>query len=404
MSTEQVVFLVADLALIIVVARLFGMLARRFGQPAVIGEVLAGICLGPTLLGGLSGTLFPADVRPLLSALAQVGVALFMFTVGLDVDRKLLRGQGKIAVATSVCSILLPLALGAGAGLLLAGSHPGPDRLGFVSFVAVAMSITAFPVLARILADRGLRDTRLGGLAIACAAIGDVVAWALLGVVVFVVSGSGGDSWRLLLFVPYAAVMLLLVRPVLRRLLDRRGPGTGGYAVVLAGLLASGALTEWMGLHLIFGAFLFGAVVPHEVTWVRTELQSHLGKLNDVLLLPVFFLIAGLQVDLAVIGWDGLGELALVLAAAITGKFGGAYLGARGSGLPSPDSARLGILLNTRGLTELVVLGVGLSLGVLDGELYSVMVVMAVLTTAMAGPLLRFTRSRSPTPSAVSAA
>lgn len=392
MNTHQVVFLLLDLAVIVVLARLLGAVARRFDQPPVIGEVLAGVLLGPTLFGeGFSSALFPADIRPFLTALANVGVAVFMFVVGLESERTLLRGRGKVALTVSVSSIVLPFTLGAGLSFYLLLNHQAEHRLGFALFIGAAMSVTAFPVLARILIDRGMLRTMLGGLALTCAAVDDVLAWCLLAIVV-VVSGNGGnEQWLVVLGPLYVAIMLWVVRPLLRRTFTVGGPvGAETLGTVLAGVLVSGAVTEWIGLHFIFGAFLFGVIVPGEgTTALRRAIAERVGEFNSALLLPVFFIVAGLKVNLSAIGVTGVVELGLVLLVAIGGKFGGAFAGARLHRLPARKSAALATLMNTRGLTELIILTVGLQLGVLDQSLYSIMVAMAVITTAMAGPLLR---------------
>jgi Kef-type K+ transport system membrane component KefB len=390
-NTHQVVFLLLDLCVIVVLARLLGAVARRAGQPPVIGEILAGIVLGPTLLGNMfSGWLFPNDVRPFLTALANVGVALFMFLVGLELEARLLRGRGKVAATVSVTSIIVPFGLGVALASYLATHNHTGNRLGFVLFLGAAMSVTAFPVLARILTDRGLARTPLGGLALTCAAIDDVLAWSMLAVVI-ILSGEGGTGqWVIVLLPLYLAVMFLGVRPLLSRAFT---PGThlrgGQLAAVLAGVLVSGAATEWLGLHFIFGAFLFGVVMPRAGTEaLRAAIVERVGEVNNTLLLPAFFIVAGLKVTLSGIGLSGLGVLGLVLLVAIAGKFGGAFAGARLHRLPVRQSAVLATLMNTRGLTELIILTVGLQLGVLDQRLYSIMVLMAVITTAMAGPLL----------------
>jgi Kef-type K+ transport system membrane component KefB len=248
-------------------------------------------------------------------------------------------------------------------------------------------------VLARILYDRDLQHTPLGVTALASAAIDDVAAWTLLAVVVTVV-GADTHQWRVLLFIPFVLFMVLLVRRALR-VLDRRREKAGKLtselmSIVLVGLLLSGAATEWMGLHFIFGAFLFGAVMPRpEGGVLRGELQERIGQMNSVLLLPVFFIVAGLKVDLSRITAADLENLGLIMVAAIGGKFGGAYLAARLNKLSNNMAISLASLMNTRGLTELIILGVGLQLHVLNTNLYSLMVVMAVVTTAMAGPMLK---------------
>ncbi|QTE01336.1 cation:proton antiporter [Streptomyces cyanogenus] len=400
MATNQLFALFSDLALILVLAQLLGAVARRFSQPAVIGEVLAGIMLGPTLLGHrVSEFLFPTDIRPMLTALADVGMAVFMFIVGLELDRKILRGTGRLAATVSLSSILLPFALGALLALLLAEDNAPDHRLGFVLFMGTAMSVTAFPVLARILTDRKMQHTPVGGLALACAAIGDVLAWCMLAAVVALAGGGGSHQWYLVLLLPYTGVMLWVVRPLLRRLLAA-GDGTSrlspaALTAVLAGLLVSGAVTEKMGLHFIFGAFFFGVVMPKESTeQLRADITDRVGHVSSHLLLPVFFISVGLKVDLSDLGRSGWLDFALILLVAVSGKFLGAFLSARAHGVTARQSAVLATLMNTRGLTELIILTAGLQLGVLNERLYSLMVAMAVVTTAMAGPLLSVLQPR----------
>ncbi len=386
--------LILDLAVIVALAWVLGALARRLGQPAVIGEILGGILLGPTLFGGaITTNLFPAGVRPPLATLANVGVCVFMFLVGLELDRNLLRGQARIATTVSLSAVVLPFALGAVLALYLVDIHPTGHRLAFVLFLGTAMSVTAFPVLARILTDRGLLHTPIGGLALACAAVGDVLAWSMLAVVV-ALAGAGHDSWRILLVLPYVAAMLWVVRPLLARLAVRypltgRLAGAGALFAMVVGLLLSAGATDRMGLHAIFGAFLFGFIMPREGAGsLRERALRWLGRACSVLLLPVFFMVAGLKVDLSSVDGTDLGELGLILLVAVGGKFVGAFLGTRANGAGLRHSAVLAVLLNARGLTELIVLTVGLQLGVLDPRLFSLMVVMALVTTTMTGVLL----------------
>ncbi|MFD5632506.1 MULTISPECIES: cation:proton antiporter [unclassified Streptomyces] len=393
MDTHQTTSLLVGLAVMVLLARLLGALARRLGQPAVIGEVLAGIALGPTLFhGAVTDFLFPDTVRPLLSALAAVGVAVFMFIVGLEWDAAMIRGSGSLAATVSFSSIVLPFGLGTLLALYLMDDYGTGDRTAFMLFMGIAMSITAFPVLARILTDRRMTRTPLGVIALACASIDDVLAWSVLAAVVAITGSAGADQWHILLAVPYLAGMLFVVRPLLHRYAARR-PGLRltptVFACVLAGLLLSAAATEWVGLHYIFGAFLFGMILPRTGSeQLRSEVHDRLGQMNGALLLPVFFLVAGLKVDLSGLDLAGLGALALILLVAVGGKFTGAFAAARLNRMPVRQSAALATLMNTRGLTELIVLNVGLQLGFIGQDLYSLMVVMAVVTTAMAGPLL----------------
>ncbi|WP_435768958.1 cation:proton antiporter [Nocardioides sp. SYSU DS0651] len=398
----DITVILAQLALIIVVARLAGVAAGRVGIPPVVGEIFAGVLLGPSLLGPeISESLFPLDTRPFLSLLASIGLVLFMFVVGLELDVSLVKGRGRVAASVSVASIALPFSMGFGLAHLLDDLRPaGADFVPFALFLGAAMSITAFPVLARILTDRRMHRTETGGLALACAATDDILAWTLLAVVVGLAGGGAGDhghgpGWVIYLAIPFAAVAIFVVRPMLTRLTSmyrRAGELTPAIlSIVLIGLLLFAAATEYLGVHYIFGAFLFGAILPHEdAAKLRHEILVRLEQLSVLLLLPVFFLVSGLKVDLRGLSLENLVQLAGILAVAIVGKYLGAYVGARSAGVPHWQSNALGILMNTRGLTELVILNVGLELGLLSQELFTMMVVMALVTTVMTGPLLSF--------------
>jgi Kef-type K+ transport system membrane component KefB len=383
------------LAVVIALARILGALARRVGQPPVVGEIVAGILLGPTLFGAAVGNhLFPTELRPALSGLANVGLVLFMFIVGYELDQTLVRDRKRVAISVSIGSILLPLGLGIALATWLAGRHDVAHVLPFALFIGAAMSVTAFPVLARILSDRGMLRTEVGGIALAGGAVDDVVAWSLLaGVVAIGAADASAAPWQIVLAGPFVLVMVFVVRPLLRRLAaarDRAGRLTPDIlGVILVGLLLSCFTTEWLGVHAIFGAFLFGAVMPRAgAERLRHEILERLEQVSVLLLLPVFFVLAGLKVDLSTVGGAGLLELGAILLVAITGKFVGAYVGARLNNVPARQSGALATLMNTRGLTEIVILTVGLQLGILDGRLFSLMVVMALVTTVMAGPLL----------------
>jgi Kef-type K+ transport system membrane component KefB len=394
-----------DIAIIMIVARVFGRLALAVGQPPVVGEIIAGIALGPSLLGLLPGDLetklFPPEVLPYLSILAQLGLVLFMFIVGLELDMLLIRGREKLAGTISAVSVALPFALGAGLALLLFPSHDetasGPvEPLALSLFLGVAMAITAFPVLARILTDRGMHRTSTGVLALACAAVDDIIAWTLLAFVVAVVQGNGPlDVLRIVaLTAVFAGFMFGVVRPALRRLNDwyhRVGRLTPDIlAVVLIGVLVSAYVTEIIGIHAIFGAFIFGAVMPRQGAADMTrEILERLEQVSVLLLLPLFFVVTGLNTNIGGITGSGLWQLALILLVAIGGKFFGAFFAARAMKVPNRQSAAIGVLMNTRGLTELVILNVGRQLGVLDDELFTMLVLMALITTAMTGPLLK---------------
>ena len=390
MTSGQSVTLLLVLALVLVVAKTLGSLLARAGQPAVIGEILAGILLGPTLLpGSVQRALFPADIHLVLSALGGLGVALFLFLIGQELTRHPPRRQTRVVLATTAGSLGVPFGL----ACLLAVTvvEPAGGRsLGYTLFLGTAMSVTAFPVLARIVRDRDLLGTPVAGISLASAAIGDLLAWSMLAVTVMV--SSGRSQWRLLLVVPLLALVFGVVRPLLAAWADRRarrGQAREPYVVALAGLLACGAATEWLGLHFIFGAFLFGLVMPSGLGGLREPAGRQLGLVTEYLLLPVYFVVAGAQVDLSRLGVSGLADFGAIMLVAVGGKYLGAAAGARWSGLDWRRSAVLATLVNTRGLTELIILTTGLQLGLLDQRLYSLMVLMAVLTTAMTGPVLR---------------
>ncbi|NUP21380.1 MAG: cation/H(+) antiporter [Streptomyces sp.] len=400
---EQIATMLLGIGVILLVGAALGALARRLGQPKVIGEITAGIVLGPSLLGLLPGDLterlFPADVRPLLSAVSQVGLVLFMFVVGWEFERRLIRPYARLAAGVSLSSIVLAFALGVAAAVVL---YPHHDTVAghhisftaFATFMGTAMSVTAFPVLARILTENRLMDTRIGALSLASAAIDDVLAWCLLAYVSALVS-SDGDYAGLArigaLSVGYVALMFLVVRPLVARLVWRWAAMERWsvlLAVLCAGVFASSWLTSWIGIHQIFGAFLFGFIMPREP---RRVLAANLRRpLDDVsvVLLPVFFIVTGLGVDLGALTGTDVLALALVITVACAGKLLGAIVPARLSGLSWRESKDLGVLMNTRGLTELIILNAAVSLGVLDGRMFTMLVIMALVTTAMAAPLL----------------
>jgi Kef-type K+ transport system membrane component KefB len=390
--------LLLQLAAVLVATRAGGALARRLGQPSVVGEIAAGLCLGPSLFGrvapGLSAALFPPASIPVLQGLSQLGLLLFMFRVGSEVDLARLRSLGRVAAVTSLVSIVVPLLLGTAAGAVAApGLDPGHATFTTAVFVGVALSVTAFPVLARILSERGLSRTAVGTMALACAAVDDVSAWVLLAALSTWARSAAGAAtlfYTASLVASHAAVLLLVVRPALARLHRRWGdahPGWQPLSLVL--LLLSAAATEWVGVHALFGAFLSGVVMPRGEALRRTTTQP-LEVVTDLLLLPLFFAITGLRTDLGRLQAPGAWLLAvLVIATAVVGKLAASSLAARALGTPWRDAIELGILLNTRGLVELVILGAGLEMGVVGPSLYSVLVLMALLTTVMTSPLLQ---------------
>ncbi|HEX2189633.1 MAG TPA: cation:proton antiporter, partial [Longimicrobiaceae bacterium] len=393
--------LLVQVGVVLAVARLVGLAFRRIHQPQVVGEMVAGIMLGPSLLGwaapGLSARLFPPESLASLGLLSQVGLLLFMFLVGLEFDTKLLRGRGHTAVVTSHVSIVVPFVLGAALALFL---YPRlSDRsigfTGFALFMGSAMSVTAFPVLARILTERNLLRTRLGAVTIACAAVDDVTAWSILAVVVAVVRAGSAEvpPWVTLAgSAVYVGLMLTLVRRALGalgRFARSRGRVTQDLlAVVLLLLLASAWTTERLGIHALFGAFLLGAVMPRERALVR-GLTEKLEDATVVFFLPLFFAFTGLRTRIGLVeGAEMWLYCGLILLVAVAGKFGGSALSARATGLGWREAGALGVLMNTRGLMELVILTIGLELGVISPALFAMMVVMALATTFMTTPLL----------------
>ncbi|HEY8021957.1 MAG TPA: cation:proton antiporter [Thermoanaerobaculia bacterium] len=398
-QVEILLHVLVALVTIIVTARLLGALFKACHQPPVIGEVVAGIVLGPSLLGrlapGVYAAVLPAAVAPHLNVLAQVGVILFLFLVGLELDTEALRRGTHATIAISHASIVVPFLLGSALALAIypaLSSRDVPFTV-FALFLGVSMSVTAFPVLARILTDRGLQSTALGRLALTCAAVGDVTAWCLLAFVVGVVQARIGSALTTVgLTLAYVAVVVLAVRPLMVRLaarVDRKGRLTqGATASLLVALLLSALATEWIGIHALFGAFLLGAVVPHTSLMAR-ELKARLEDLVIVLFLPAFFAFTGLRTQIGLV--QGAGQWLLcgvIVLVACLGKFGGSYAAARLTGLPWRKAAALGVLMNTRGLMELVVLNLGLDLKVLSPVLFTMLVLMAVVTTVMTAPIL----------------
>ncbi|MEV6548977.1 cation:proton antiporter [Streptomyces sp. NPDC051597] len=407
-------FLLA-LAVVLAVAFALSRLARRVRQPAVMGEIVGGILLGPSLLsllpGHLETRLVPPSTLPSLHLLSQLGLVLFMFGVGYQFDLGHLRTPSakRQVAAVSLTSVALPFGLGVGLGY---GMHSWLDQselrthgpLGPALFLGAALSITAFPVLARILAERGLYKDPLGALSLACAAVQDFLAWCILAAVVVVVRASG--PWPLARMVLESALLLaalvLLVRPGLAWLLDPARPWAGPaltHAVLVVGVLLTAVATEEIGLHAVFGAFAFGAVVPHRHIDESAPQVPERIEQTSLLLLPVFFTVTGMSVDVSGLGARGLVMTGAVVVAACAGKFTGAFGAARLTGATPREATALGVLLNCRGLTELVILNVGLGLGVIDTRLFTAMVLMAVATTLMTGPLLERVRpSRPPAP------
>jgi Kef-type K+ transport system membrane component KefB len=384
------------MAAVIAVGRPLGWLFRRVGQPPIIAEVVAGILLGPSFLGAEgSARLLPSAAAPLLGVVAQLGVILYLFLVGLELNAGLLRRHGPAAVVISHASILVPFLLGTLLAPILYPRFSSADVpfIAFALFLGVALSITAFPVLARILTDLELTRTDLGVLALACAALGDATAWCLLALVVGVAHAAVDGALLVTgLAAIYIAFTLLVVQPLVVRFANRFQDGPvpqGAVAAVLVGLLLSAVLTEWIGIHGLFGAFLFGAIIPHDSA-LAGELTRKLEDLVTILLLPAFFALMGMRTQIGLV--DGLENgllCGLIIVAASAGKFAGTLAAARWMGVPWRGAAALGVLMNTRGLMELIVLNVGLDLGILSPTLFAMMVLMALATTMATAPIVQ---------------
>lgn len=406
--------LLLALAAVIAAGRSLGVVFRWIGQPPVIAEVIAGILLGPSLLGAIAPEakdyLLPDSVAPSLQVIAQLGVILYMFVVGLELDLGLLHERGHSTVAISHASIVVPFLLGA---LLALAMYPALSLRDvsftiFALFLGVAMSVTAFPVLARILTDRKMTRTKLGVIAITCAAVDDASAWCLLAFVVGVAKADvGGAVLVAVLTIGYIALMFLLVRPLVHawcKWLGDKTPSPEVLAIIFVAVLTSALITELIGIHAIFGAFLVGAIFPHDSAIAR-DITKKLENLVTVLLLPAFFAYTGMRTQMGLIsGWENWLWCLAIIAVATLGKFGGTLFAARFTGMSWRESSSLGILMNTRGLMELIVLNIGLDLGILSPAIFAMMVIMAIVTTMATTPVLQLIQPRWSDPERAAAA
>ena len=392
--------LLGQIITIIVVARFFGWMFRKIGQPTVIGEIIAGIVLGPSLLGmyfpEFSTALFPVDSLGNLQFLSQIGLILFMFVIGMELDLKVLKNKANDAVVISHASIVIPFALGVGLAyyIYFRFAPVGVEFLSFSLFMGIAMSITAFPVLARIVQERGIHKTRLGTIVITCAAADDITAWCLLAAVIAIVkAGSFVSSLYVIgMAAGYVLIMLLVVKPFLKRIGDLYGSKSKlnkpVVAIFFLTLIISAYTTEVIGIHALFGAFMTGAIMP-DIAKFRAIFIDKVEDVAVILLLPLFFVFTGLRTQIGLINDPFLWKVtACIIGVAVVGKFIGSALAAKFVGQNWRDSLTIGALMNTRGLMELVVLNIGYDLGVLTSEVFTMMVIMALVTTFMTGPAL----------------
>jgi len=399
-NAEVLLHVLLALVVVIIAARACGALCKRIHQPPVIGEVIAGILLGPSLLGHISPAAFsyllPATVAPFLSIIAQIGVILFMFLVGLELDTAQLKHRTHATVAISHASIVAPFVLGAVLALWLYPKLSTRDVrfTVFALFLGVSLSVTAFPVLARILTDRGIQKTRMGTVSLTCAAVDDVTAWCLLAFLIAVAKANvSAAAVTVALTGLYVAFMMLVARPLIIRAVRaqelRESVSQSAIAVVVVALLLSTLATEAAGIHAIFGAFLLGAIIPHDSRLAR-DLTNKIEDLVVVLFLPAFFAFTGMRTQIGLV--HGASQWLLcgvIIAAASIGKFGGTFVAARFTGFGSRDAAALGVLMNTRGLMELIVLNIGLDLLILSPTLFAMLVLMAIITTLATTPILQ---------------
>ena len=397
---DPLAILLAQIVMIILTARIFGWFFKKIGQPTVIGEIIAGIVLGPSLVGmyfpEFSAALFPEASLGNLKFLSQIGLILFMFVIGMELDVKILKNKASEAIVISHASIIIPFAMGIGLSYFVYNQFApaGVEFLSFSLFMGIAMSITAFPVLARIVQERGIHKTRLGAIVITCAAADDITAWCLLAVVIAIVKAGDfvGSLYVISLALLYVLTMLFIIKPFLKRIGDlyaeKENIGKPVMALFLLLLILSSYATEVIGIHALFGGFMMGAIMP-DIAKFRMIFIEKVEDVSVILLLPLFFVFTGLHTHVGLINdvylWKVTGA---IIAVAVIGKFLGSALAARFVGQNWHDSLTIGALMNTRGLMELIVLNIGLELKVLTPEVFTMMVIMALVTTFMTGPAL----------------
>jgi len=392
--------LLLQILLIIVASRIFSLLLTFIGQPSVIGEILAGIFLGPSAMGllfpGFFHFIFPDSSLGTLQFLSQIGLAFFMFIIGMELDLNVIRGKARDVLFVSNVSIALPFLLGVLLAYYLYDAY-APSGVGFLAFclfIGISVSITAFPVLARILQERGMTKTPVGTMAIVCAATNDVIGWCILAVVIAIAKAGAIASalFTILLAILFVAIMVLFIKSLLERIyrknLGKDDIGKLTVAFSFLTLLCSAYIAELIGIHALFGAFIAGVIMPQNITF-RQKITEKLEDISVLILLPIFFAFTGLRTQIGLLNdreaWSTFG---IVLVVAISGKFGGSALAAKITGQDWKSSIKIGALMNTRGLMELIVLNIGYDLGILSPQIFAMMVLMALATTLITGPSL----------------
>lgn len=392
--------LIIQIVTIIVFARFFGLIIKQLGQPAVIGEIAAGILLGPSFIGhffpNITAFIFPDDSLKILQTVSQLGLILFMFIVGMELDIDTIKSKAKSAIFTSHVSIMISIALGMSLSILLYKEFmpKSSNYIAFSLFMGASMSITAFPVLARIIQERGIIKTPIGLIAITVAAMDDFTAWMVLAIVLAIVKAESILSIfvTIIITITFISFMIFIIRPILQRManiyISREIIGKGVMSAVIVLVFGSALVTELIGIHALFGAFIAGVIMPSHSRF-RRIITDRIEDLSISLLLPLFFAYTGLRTQIGLLNdWHTWSYVFLIIAIASIGKFIGATIGSRVSGLSWRETFTLGALINTRGLVELVFLNIGYDLGILSPTIFVMMVLMALATTFMTGPLL----------------
>ncbi|HTB32580.1 MAG TPA: cation:proton antiporter [Bacteroidia bacterium] len=399
-ASHPLSLLLMQILLIIIASRIFSFILTLIGQPSVVGEILAGIFLGPSAMGllfpGFFHFIFPDNSLGTLQFLSQIGLAFFMFIIGMELDLTIIRSKARDALFVSNVSIAIPFLLGVGLAYYLYGTY-APSGIGFLAFclfIGISLSITAFPVLARILQERGMTKTPVGSMAIICAATNDVIGWCILAAVIAIAKAGAIASslFTIILSMLFVTLMIRGVKPLLAKLFSKQvnneDPGKLTVALSFLTLLCSAYIAELIGIHALFGAFLAGVIMPQNNNF-KLKITEKLEDVSLLVLLPIFFAFTGLRTQIGLLNdsqaWT---TFALVLLVAVGGKFGGSMFASKFAGQSWKNSIMLGALMNTRGLMELIVLNIGYDLGILSPQIFAMMVLMALATTLMTGPCL----------------